>query len=350
MSSDEEGKGRIALMRRIGAKIVIEAAKKVTGYEVLEDIYDTVADEFRDIYQGIKRDKIYNFYMGIEELSEDEIVLSSDNFAFLIQKLMEDDEVGKAKIYSRLVVNISNSNYEDEDRINFISILSKLSSYELELARKYYIYGNYDLVGYEYRHNQLETLHEPTDGQILRYTNGLVFNGLIYHSNDRASKKGYYINTDTLNQFVRLIFDKSELKAEFINEVKKERYDILAMEDGLLSGSRGIKFISLMEDQNLSVKIINQKDIKNHLYHADNFIVGMNGSITRAGHREFEYRSLMLFDDYDLIKNHSIDMSKALAKNNIEFSLLSNESKVAEFLIEFADNIRVMKKLKEKSK
>ncbi|AMG65729.1 hypothetical protein [Providencia stuartii] len=343
MSSDEEGKGRVALLKRIGTKVVIAAVKKATGCDVIEDIYDTVADEFRNIYQGIKRDKIYNFYMGIEELSEDEIVLSSDNFAFLIQKLMEDDEVGKAKIYSRLVVNISNSNYEDEDRINFISILSKLSSYELELARKYYIYGNYDLVGYEYRHNQLETLHEPTDGQLLRYTNGLVFNGLIYNPNNRASQKGYYKNTDTLNQFVRLIFDEGELKAESINEVKKERYDILAMEDGLLSGSRGIKFISLMEDRDLSVKIISKKDVKNHLYHADNFIVGINEVVTSEGHKEFECRSLMLFDDYNSIKNNSIDISKSLVKNSIEFSKLSNESKVEEFLIKFADNIRVIK-------
>lgn len=227
MSGNEEGKGRVALMRKIGTKILIEAAKKVTGYEIVEDIYDTVAEELRDIYQGAKKDKIYNFYMGIDELSEGEIVLSSDNFAFLIQKLMEDDEAGKAKIYSRLVVNIAGSSYEDEDRINFISILSKLSSYELELAKKYYIYGNYDLVGYEYRYNQLETLHEPTGGQLLRYTNGLVFNGLIYNANNRASQKGYYINTDTLNQFVLLIFDESELKVESIGEKEKERFDVI---------------------------------------------------------------------------------------------------------------------------
>lgn len=348
MSSDEEGKGRIALMRRIGTKIVIEAAKKVTGYEILEDIYDTVADEFRDIYQGIKRDKIYNFYMGIEELSEDKIVLSSDNFAFLIQKLMEDDEVGKAKIYSRLVVNISNSNYEEEDRINFISILSKLSSYELELARKYYIYGNYDLVGYEYRHNQLETLHEPIDGQLLRYTNGLVFNGLIYNSNDRASKKGYYINTDTLNQFVRLIFDESELKAESIDEMEKERYDILAEEDRLIRGDRGVRFTSLMNDKGLTIKIASKKNINEYLYYAEHFITGIDEF---DSNRDIQYHRLMFFYDYDSLKTHrSTGKMGVLAENKIEIKNINDNKQVINFLTNFANNIIGMKKLKDNQK
>ena len=350
MSSDEEGKGRIALLKRIGTKVVITAAKKATGYDVIEDIYDTVADEFRNIYQGIKRDKIYNFYMGIEELSENEIELSSDNFAFLIQKLMEDDEVEKAKIYSRLVVNISNSNYEDEDRINFISILSKLSSYELELARKYYIYGNYDLVGYEYRHNQLETLHEPTDGQLLRYTNGLVFNGLIYNPNNRESKKGYYKNTETLNQFVRLIFDETELEAEPIGEVEKERYDILAEEDRLFSGELGAKFASLMNDKDLTIKIANKKDINEHLYHAEHFITGINETHKKSGYRDIEYRKLMFFYDYDSLKNHTSEDRKVLAEKRIELENINSDKKVIEFLINFANQIIEMKKLKDGQK
>lgn len=186
-------------------------------------------EDYEEYSNNKEINRLVQFFYGINYQDNPNVLiaLGPEYAEQIIDCVMKDTESDKLEYYQNLVVNINSENYSKEQRQAFASILRSLTFQDIELAHKYYIYGEYDLVGYEYRFNQLETIHEPTDGQLLRNTNSLVFNGLIYNPNNRESKKGYYKNTDTLNQFVRLIFDENELKAESIGEKEKERFDVI---------------------------------------------------------------------------------------------------------------------------
>ncbi|HEK2042034.1 hypothetical protein [Proteus mirabilis] len=323
----------------------------IVASDVTEKSIDWLIAKHRSFRQSKETDNLHTFiHATINREDEFGINFSLSNFEALINKILAEDNERKSNNYVNLAIGLSKRDDLSEGEKNqYIYMLSDLSIEDLELARKYYIYGNYDLVGYEYQFHQLEMIHEPANGRLLRNTNKLIFNGLIYNPNNRASQKGYYKNTDTLNQFARLIFDESELEAEYINEVEKERYHILALKNRFIKDEIGEFFISLMSKKGLVVKIIDKKDMDEYLYYGDSFVTG-NPLTEIRGSRETKKFILSFFHDYDALKTHKTENSKSSVNCEIEVENEPTTKQINNYLTEFANRIEKIKKYYDEQK
>lgn len=316
-----------------------------------EDAVKWLVNAHREFRQNKEADNLYAFiHAALDRENEFGINFSLGNFEAIINKILAEDNERKSNNYVSLAIGLSKRDDLSEGEKNqYIYMLSELSIDDLELARKYYIYGEYDLVGYEYRFNQLETINEPSDGRLLRNTNKLIFNGLIYNTNDRASQKGYYKNTDTLNHFVQLIFDDSELRAESIGEAEKERYDILALENRFIRNESGELFTSLMIKKGFTVKIISQKDMNEYIYYGDSFVTGGPFNYIK-GSKETKKFMLRFFHDYDALKAHKVSESTSSVNKEIEVDREPTKSQINDYLTKFANNIETTKKYYDEQK
>ncbi|MFU2220001.1 hypothetical protein ACM55L_16450, partial [Proteus mirabilis] len=143
----------------------------------------------------------------------------------IIESVMKDTEKDKLEYYINLTLNISNSDFDTQERRDITRILKSLSVSDIELAKKYYVYGTYELVGYQNIAEQLSLLYGDDDGFLLKSINSLQSNGLIYDSSKgKVSNIIYFQNTGLLNQIVRLICKKEEIEPIVYNEKEKEIY------------------------------------------------------------------------------------------------------------------------------
>lgn len=137
MSSSEEGK---AIKKLVQDFVVDTGVKLASGLPVIGPTVESIkglVENTKNLYDAINKEKLYDFYMGIYSLDEDiEKYLTNENMAFVVKKLIQDDDYRKTEHYSKLIVNISQSDYSMEERVYFITTLSKLSILDIDNLTK----------------------------------------------------------------------------------------------------------------------------------------------------------------------------------------------------------------------
>ncbi|HID7801171.1 TPA: hypothetical protein ACXIBI_000494 [Proteus mirabilis] len=193
--------------------------KKLVELIPIGNIATTAFDLINEGKRAIDNDKFHNFIMGIQEHDEGDIDLSNESFIALVKRLYLDDESSKTDLYARLAVSLAKSNLDDSEKIYYINILSNLTYADIQLARKYYIYGQYEVDSSGYIVEQLSNLSDTQDGVVLKGTQSLITNGLTYESKiNRMLPYEYNIPTQSLINFMGYIFDDKDLKPESIGE------------------------------------------------------------------------------------------------------------------------------------
>lgn len=186
----------------------------------------------KSVYDEMNKKKLYELYMGIEKLDDDtEKTFTRENLAFLIKKIIQDDEINKTHFYSKLAINISKSDIPDEERIDFISTLSNLTAYDIDFMRKLYIHNVFDLKGFNNNAEQLLSITETHAGREIKSINKLYSNGLIFEPNRGKAASQYYQPTEYLNTFITMLFDHQELIPAAINENEKNKSDIFFLQN-----------------------------------------------------------------------------------------------------------------------
>ncbi|POT56303.1 hypothetical protein C3432_12755 [Citrobacter amalonaticus] len=186
----------------------------------------------KNFYDEMNKKKLYELYMGIEQLDDDtEKKFTRANLAFLIKKFMQDDEDNKTHLYSKLAINISKSDIPDEQRIDFISMLSALTVYDINFMKKVYIYDIFDIKGFKNTAEQLLKITESQEGREIKSINKLYANGLIFEPNKGKAAGQYYKPTEYLKNFILMLFDSQELTPDAIGEHEKNKSDIFFMKN-----------------------------------------------------------------------------------------------------------------------
>lgn len=184
----------------------------------------------RSLYDEINKKKLYELYMGIEQLDDNtEKKFTKENLAFLIKKFIQDDEENKTHFYSKLAINISKSDLPDEQRIDFISMLSNLTVYDINFMKKVYIYDTFDIKGFKNNAEQLLKISDTHEGREIKSINKLYSNGLIFEPNRGKSAGQYYKTTEYLKVFISMLFDNEKLTPIAIKEHEKNKSDIFFM-------------------------------------------------------------------------------------------------------------------------
>lgn len=186
----------------------------------------------KNFYDEMNKKKLYELYMGIEQLDDNtEKKFTRENLAFLIKKFIQDDEVNKTHFYSKLAINISKSDAPDEQRIDFISMLSALTVYDINFMKKVYIYDVFDIKGFKNNAEQLLRITESQEGREIKSINKLYANGLIFEPNRGKAAGQYYKPTEYLKIFILMLFDSQELTPNAIEEHEKNKSDIFFMQN-----------------------------------------------------------------------------------------------------------------------
>ncbi len=228
MSGSEEDKAMLKLIKDALAESGVKVAESLPIIGPIAGIIKGLIENSKGLYDAINRQKLYDFYMGIYELDDDkEKYITNESLGIIVRKLLQDDEAEKTKFYSRFIVNVASSEYNGNKRIELIIILSKLTSFELQLARKYYINSKYEIDNSGFIIEQLANLSDTSDGFQLKAIENLKANGLVYESKiNRTLPYEYNIVTNVLESLVELIYSTDELKPESINAIYDSRESV----------------------------------------------------------------------------------------------------------------------------
>ncbi|HEJ9411893.1 TPA: hypothetical protein SMM66_000460 [Proteus mirabilis] len=194
-------------------------------------IIATFLDVLNEHSRAIDKDKFYNFVMGIQEYDEGDIDVSNESFIALVKRLYLDDESSKTDMYAKLAVALAKSNLNPHEKIFYIGVLSNLTYTDIQLARKYYIYNKFEISGYQNKNDKLIEISSSTDGFVLKSINNLAYNGLLYDAAKGKAGQQFYLITDVMIKFLELIFKNNELLPSAINEIEKEKYDVLIVKE-----------------------------------------------------------------------------------------------------------------------
>lgn len=218
MSGNEEDKALVKLLKNALVDTGMKAAESLPLIGPAVGVIKGLVENSKDLYDAINRQKLYDFYMGIYKLDDDkEKCVTNESLGVIVRKLLQDDEATKTNFYSRFIVNVASSKYNENERTELIIILSKLTSFELELARKYYINSKYEIDNLGFIVEQLANISDTSDGFELKAIANLKANGLVYESKiNRTLPYQYNITTNTLDSLVKLIYFENELKPESI--------------------------------------------------------------------------------------------------------------------------------------
>lgn len=225
MPSNDKDKVLIKAIKDVVVSTSVTLADTMTGNAA--SILKGLVENTKNFYDEVNRQKLYDLYMGIYEMDDSkEKIFTKENLAFLIKKFIQDDEIHKTHFYSKLAINVSRSEFSDDDRIDYISTLSNLTSYEINFMRKIYVYDNYHIKSFKNKEDQLLEISESHDGREIKAINKLHSNGLVFEPNRGKAASQYYKPTTYLQKFIRLIFSDSELTPDTINENEKNKTDI----------------------------------------------------------------------------------------------------------------------------
>ncbi|WP_368880605.1 hypothetical protein [Proteus mirabilis] len=211
MDNNEEDK----FFKKAGNTILRKVIESVPGGDIATAAFDLINEGKR----AIDNDKFHNFIMGIQEYDEGDIDLSNESFIALVKRLYLDDESSKTDMYARLAVALAKSQLNDSEKIHYINILSNLAYADIQLARKYYIYSQYEVDSSGCIEEQLSSLSDTQDGVVLKGIQSLITNGLTYESKiNRTLPYEYNVPTQSLINFIGYIFDDKDLNPESIGE------------------------------------------------------------------------------------------------------------------------------------
>lgn len=239
----------------------------------------------------------------------------------IIESVMKDTEKDKLEYYINLTLNISNSDFDIKERREITRILKSLSVSDIELAKKYYVYGIYELVGYQDITEQLSLLNGNDNGFLLKSINSLQSNGLIYDSSKgKISNIIYFQNTGLLNQIVRLICKKEEIEPIVYNEKEKEIYDILIINHGIYNNDRGNWLINELNKESISAKIIDRDEVDKFYYYGKYFLHHMMSENGTRGKIIFE-----LFNGYEKYKESDFSNINRVNSVNMKYGQVKDE-------------------------
>ncbi len=144
---------------------------------------------FSEINATTCRDRFNRYIMGIGEICDDEVDISREHFSALVKKLVLDDEDKKTEYYIRLTVSLARSSLNDDEKLFFIHILSGLTCFDIEYARKLYITTSSPIKGYKSTVLAQVSLTSQKSGMALRSLNKLITSGLVYEDRAARSKR-----------------------------------------------------------------------------------------------------------------------------------------------------------------
>ncbi|EDR4482581.1 hypothetical protein AGB91_004638 [Salmonella enterica subsp. enterica] len=186
---------------------------------------------FSEINATTCRERFNRYIMGIGEICDDEVDISREHFSALVKKLVLDDEDKKTEYYIRLTVSLARSSLNDDEKLFFIHILSGLTCFDIEYARKLYITTSSPIKGYKSTVLAQVSLTSQKSGMALRSLNKLITSGLVYE--DRAGEiqaNPMFKLTDELERLLGFIFHKDDLEPEALSIEPKEEYDVIIIE------------------------------------------------------------------------------------------------------------------------
>ncbi|WP_337237534.1 hypothetical protein [Proteus faecis] len=267
--------------------------------------------------------RLVEFFYGINYKDNPDMLqaLGPEYVEQIIETVMKDTEKDKLEYYINLTLNIANSDFDTQERRDITRILKSLSVSDIELAKKYYVYGTYELVGYQNIAEQLSLLYGDDDGFLLKSINSLQSNGLIYDSSKgKVSNIIYFQNTGLLNQIVRLICKKEEIEPIVYNLKEKEIYDILIIDHVIYNKGRGDRLINNLQKINISAKFIDSEEVDNFEYHGKYFL---NHIVSKTGNEEkiiFE-----LFNGYEKYKEKNFGVINRVSSINMKYGNVKDE-------------------------
>ncbi|MCT0257010.1 hypothetical protein KUA06_08745 [Proteus mirabilis] len=267
--------------------------------------------------------RLVEFFYGINYKDNPDMLqaLGPEYAEQIIDYVMKDTEKDKLEYYINLTLNISNSDFDIKERREITRILKSLSVSDIELAKKYYVYGIYELVGYQDITEQLSLLNGNDNGFLLKSINSLQSNGLIYDSSKgKISNIIYFQNTGLLNQIVRLICKKEEIEPIVYNEKEKEIYDILIINHGMYNNDRGNWLINELNKKSISAKIIDRDEVDKFYYYGKYFLHHMMSENGTRGKIIFE-----LFNGYEKYKESDFSNINRVNSVNMKYGQVKDE-------------------------
>ncbi|MBI6244403.1 hypothetical protein JEP59_06110 [Proteus mirabilis] len=263
---EKEKKNSVFLSKtRTVALSFIPGAKQITQFR----------SDLIEYLDGNEVLRLVEFFYGINYKDNPDMLqaLGPEYVEQIIETVMKDTEKDKLEYYINLTLNIANSDFDTQERRDITRILKSLSVSDIELAKKYYVYGTYELVGYQNIAEQLSLLYGDDDGFLLKSINSLQSNGLIYDSSKgKVSNIIYFQNTGLLNQIVRLICKKEDIEPTAYNVKEKEMYDILIINHGIYNNGRGNWLLNELNKENILAKIIDRNEVDKFNYYGKYFL------------------------------------------------------------------------------
>ncbi len=186
---------------------------------------------FSEINAQLCRDRFDRYIMGIGEVCEDEVEISREHFSALIKKLVLDDEDKKTEYYIRLTVSLARSCLSDDEKLFFIHILSELTCFDIEYARKLYIMTNSPIKGFTSSAAAQLDLTSKKNGLNLRSLNKLIASGLIYEADVIHPEKSRIFNfTEDLKSLLKYILHREDFFPSILGLESKKHYDVIIIE------------------------------------------------------------------------------------------------------------------------
>lgn len=194
--------------------------------DVAEKSVEWLVKGHREFRQKKETDNLQAFINdAINREKEFGVDFSLENFEKLINKIIQEDNESKSGYYVNLAIKLSNRvDINTNDKNNYISLLSQLSYEELTIISRFYISNKYDIKGYNTKQDQERDIPFNKNKFFPLHLSKLSGLGLLNVGSSFAPDS---MATELLIEFSELIFDENELKVGFINEVEKERYDVI---------------------------------------------------------------------------------------------------------------------------
>ncbi|WP_272520121.1 hypothetical protein [Providencia sp. PROV223] len=191
-----------------------------------EEAVKWLVNAHREFRQKKETDNLQAFINDtISREKEFGLDFSLENFEKLINKIIQEDNESKSGYYVNLAIKLSNRvDINTNDKNNYISLLSQLSYEELTIISRFYISNKYDIKGYTTKQDQERDIPFNKNKFFPLHLSKLSGLGLLNVGSSFAPDS---MATELLIEFSELIFDENELKVGFINEVEKERYDVI---------------------------------------------------------------------------------------------------------------------------
>lgn len=186
---------------------------------------------FSEINATTCRDRFNRYIMGIGEICDDEVDISREHFSALVKKLVLDDEDKKTEYYIRLTVSLARSSLNDDEKLFFIHILSGLTCFDIEYARKLYITTNSPIRGFKSAATAQVDLTSQKNGLYLRSLNKLISSGLIYEAiNTHPERNRLFHFTEELETLLGYLFNRDDMLPASLGMETKKSYDVVLIE------------------------------------------------------------------------------------------------------------------------